>query len=279
MSVDSLGIHLGPLYLRYYGVILVTGALLGGYIASLEARRRGLNPNFVWDGLIWALVGGVIGARLYHVFTPPPSMVESGFTTHTYLQDPVKILQVWNGGLGIPGGVVGGAIGLWLYSRRAKLHFPTWLDVAAPAVPLAQAIGRWGNFVNQELYGRPSNLPWAVFIEPPYRLPAYASVETYHPLFLYESLLNLLAALALLWIGRRYADRLRSGDLFLLYLVFYPAIRFALEFLRLDSSQLGNLNVNQTLSALSAIVVTVVLMIRHRRRRPLRTGTRASAES
>ncbi|MFQ5407611.1 MAG: prolipoprotein diacylglyceryl transferase [Anaerolineales bacterium] len=277
MSVDSLGIHLGPLYLRYYGVILVTGALVGGYVASLEARRRGLDPNFAWDGLIWALIGGIVGARLYHVFTPPPSMVAAGFTTQTYLQEPLRILQVWNGGLGIPGGVAGGVLGFWLYARRVKLDFPVWLDIAAPALPLAQAIGRWGNFVNQELYGRPTNAPWAVFIDPQYRLPEFANVETYHPLFLYESILNLFGALALLWIARKFADRLRKGDLFLLYLILYPAVRFSLEFIRLDSSRLGNLNVNQTLSMLSIIVVTIALLIRHRRRRPTRGGVQAPA--
>ena len=161
MSVDSLGIHLGPLYLRFYGLILVSGALLGGYIGSLEARRRGLDPNYAWDALIWGLLGGVIGARLYHVFTPPPSMVAAGFTTQTYLQDPIKILQVWNGGLGIPGGVAGGVLGIWIYARRTKLNFSSWLDIAAPGLALGQAVGRWGNFVNQELYGRPTALPWA----------------------------------------------------------------------------------------------------------------------
>ena len=277
MSVDSLGIHLGPLYLRFYGLILVSGALLGGYIGSLEARRRGLDPNFAWDGLIWGLLGGVIGARLYHVFTPPPSMVAAGFTTQTYLQDPIKILQVWNGGLGIPGGVAGGVLGIWIYARRTKLNFSTWLDIAAPALPLGQAVGRWGNFVNQELYGRPTTFPWAVHIDPQYRLPQFADVATYHPLFLYESILNLLAAIALLWIGRRFVEKLRKGDLFLIYLIFYPAIRFALEFIRLDSSQLGNLNVNQTLSALTILIVSIVLIIRHRRRRPAGDRVQASA--
>ena len=275
---DALGINfIGPfnlilivlpeIYLRYYGVIIVSGAMIGAYVASLEARRKGLNPDYVWDGLIWALVGGIVGARLYHVFTPPPSMVDQGFTTAAYFADPIKILQVWNGGLGIPGGIAGGALGLWLYTRYAKLDFLIWADLAAPAVALAQAIGRWGNFINQELYGKPTDLPWAIYIEPQYRLPSYTEFERFHPMFLYESILNLLACLALLWIARRFADRLKPGDMILCYLVMYPAIRFFMEFLRLDSSEFGNLNINQMLSIVVAVVSGVALMLRHRHQR------------
>lgn len=275
MSIDALGIHMGPLYLRFYGIILVTGAMFGAYIASLEARRRGLNPDNVWDGLIWGLIGGIIGARLYHVLTPPPSMIAAGLDTAAYFADPIKIFQVWNGGLGMPGAIVGGVFGLWLYTLRNKLQFLTWLDLGAPGLVLAQAIGRWGNFVNRELYGKPTDLPWGIFIEPQYRLPGYTEFERFHPTFLYESILNLGVCLALLWIARRFADRLKPGDLFLCYLVLYPVVRFFMEFLRLDSNTIGNLNTNQTLSLLSVIVCSIVLIIRHRRQR--RVNVTASA--
>lgn len=277
MTIDALGIHLGPLYLRFYGVILVSGAMVGAYVATLEARRKGLNPDYVWDGLIWALVGGIVGARIYHVFTPPPSMVAQGFTTAAYFADPIKILQVWNGGLGIPGGIVGGMLGLWLYTRQAKLDFLTWVDIGAPALALAQAIGRWGNFINQELYGKPTDLPWGIFIEPQYRLPGYTEFERFHPTFLYESILNLLACLALLWIARRFAGRLKLGDLFLCYLAMYPAIRFFMEFLRLDSSEFGNLNINQMLSLIAVIAGGIALLVRHRRQRRARPAATDSA--
>jgi len=270
MSIDSLGIHLGPLYLRFYGIILVGGAMVGAYIAALEAQRRGLDSNYVWDGLIWGLIGGIVGARLYHVFTPPPSMVSAGFTTAAYFADPVKIIQIWNGGLGIPGGVAGGALGLWLFTLRNKLHFTTWLDIAAPGLALAQAIGRWGNFVNSELYGRPTDLPWAVYIPPP-RLAEFSEFERFHPTFLYESILNLLICLGLLYIARRYAERLKPADLFLIYLMLYPTARFFLEFIRIDSSGFGNLNVNQTLSAITALVSLLLLALRHRRQRRARS--------
>lgn len=275
MSVDALGIHIGPLYLRFYGILLVSGAMAGAYLASVEARRRGLDPNYVWDGLIWGLIAGIVGARLYHVFTPPPSMVAMGLTTEAYFKDPIKILEVWNGGLGIPGGVAGGVLGLWLFTWRNKLHFFTWLDIGAPGIALAQAIGRWGNFINNELYGKPTDLPWALYIPPEYRLAGYAEFERFHPTFLYESILNLLICLALLYIARRFADRLKPADLFVLYLVMYPAIRFFLEFVRLDSSGFGNLNINQTLSALVVIVSVLVLAFRHRRQRRVRSAAPA----
>lgn len=268
MSIDALGIHFGSLiYLRFYGIILVSGAMAGAYIAAVEAQRRGIDPNYVWDALIWALIGGIIGARLYHVFTPPPSMVAAGFTTESYFQKPWTILEVWNGGLGIPGGLVGGVLAIWIYTWRNKLNFPTWLDLAAPGIAVAQAIGRWGNFVNNELYGQPTTLPWGVYIPPAYRLQAYAQVERFHPIFLYESVLNLVVGLALLYIARRYAARLKAGDLFFIYLIMYPAVRFLIEFIRLDSSGLGNLNINQTLSAAVVLASALALAIRHRRQR------------
>ena len=267
--------------IHVYGIILVSGAIVGAYLASVEARRKGFDPNYVWDALIWALTGGIVGARIWHIFTPPPSMLALGLTTEFYLNlsnfVPVTFLglkfslpaalAIMNGGLGIPGGVIGGVLGLWLYTRRNKLDFITWVDIAAPALPLAQAIGRWGNFVNQELYGKPTDLPWGIYIEPQYRLPAYVDVERFHPIFLYESVLNLLICLALLYVVRKYVDRLRPGDLFLFYLALYPTVRFLLEFIRLDSSGFGNLNINQTVSAATALVAVIALAARNRRRR------------
>lgn len=266
MSIDTFGIHLGPLYVRFYGLILMAGALAGGYLAAREAQRKELDATVVWDGLIWALVGGIIGARLYHVLTPPPSMVAAGLTTTAYFANPIKIVEVWNGGLGIPGGIVGGLLGLWVYTHRHRLNFAMMVDIAAPGLILAQAIGRWGNFVNQELYGQPTNLPWGIYIAPEYRVPGYAQFEYFHPTFLYESLLNLFGCVALLWIAWRFAQQLKPGDVFLLYLVFYSIIRFGMELLRLDSSGLGDFNINQTLSVIVALAAGLWLVVRHRRR-------------
>jgi phosphatidylglycerol:prolipoprotein diacylglycerol transferase len=140
------------------------------------------------------------------------------------------------------------------------------LDIAAPALALGQAIGRWGNFFNQELYGSPSSLPWAINIDPEYRLPGYENQATYHPLFLYESLWNFGIVALLLWLGRRYQDRLINGDLFLIYLIAYPLGRFLLEFLRLDPARVGGININQTVMLLVALGSTGVLIWRHRKR-------------
>lgn len=268
MSVDQLGLHLGPLYLRFYGLILVTGAFAGGYLAAREAKRRGLNPDLVWDGLIWALVGGIVGARLWHIFTPPPSMVAQGITTTYYLTHPLDALAVWNGGLGIPGAVLGGLLGVWLFTRRNRVDFVALLDLVAPALALGQAIGRWGNFVNQELYGAPTTLPWGLAIDPQFRLPGFTDPALrFHPLFLYESLGDLAICLGLIYVGRRWAERLRRGDLFLLYLIAYPILRFGLDFIRLDNAQFLGINTNQTVMALVALGALGALLTRPRRPR------------
>lgn len=269
MIFDQYGIHIGTLlYLRYYGLILVGGAFLGGYLASVEARRRGHNPDLVWDGIIWCLVAGIVGARLWHILTPPPSMVERGITTAYYLTHPLDAIAVWNGGLGIPGAVAGGLLGLWFFVRQQKLYFPDWADISAPALALAQAVGRWGNYINQELYGRPTALPWGLNIDAQLRVPGFTDPALrFHPIFLYESIGNFLICLALLYLARRLAGWLKSGDLFLIYLLMYPILRFLLEFIRLDSSQVFGLNANQTLMAVVAIASGAVLYNRHRRLR------------
>lgn len=268
MTIDGTGIYftLGSfvLPLRFYGIILVSGAFLGAYLASLEARRRGQNPELVWDAILWALVGGIVGARLWHILTPPPSMVAAGLTTQWYLTNPLDAIAVWNGGLGIPGAVAGGLLGLYLFTRRHKLHFAQWADIAAPGLALGQAIGRWGNYVNQELYGAPTTLPWAISIDAAHRVPGFTDPALkFHPLFLYESIGNLLICLGLLYIARRYAAWLKSGDLIIIYLIMYPVLRFFLEFIRLDSSELFSINANQTLMLVVAIVAGLALTRRH----------------
>jgi phosphatidylglycerol:prolipoprotein diacylglycerol transferase len=250
--------------LYYYGIILMSGAMMGGWLASREAARRGHQAEIVWDLLIWLIIGGIIGARLWHVFTPSPSLIAQGIDTAYYLTHPLDLLNVRRGGLGIPGAVIGGAVALYFFSRQKKLDFIEWVDISAPALALGQAIGRWGNYFNQELYGAPTNLPWKIFIDPKHRLPGFLDQEYYHPLFLYESLWNLSNMGLLLWISRRFSDRLKSGDVFLVYLIIYPTGRFLLDFLRLDASQLGGINANQTFMAIVAVLALLTLAWRHR---------------
>ena len=267
-----MGFQLGPLTIRYYGIILMLGALAGAWLACKEAQRQKQNPELVWDILAWVLIGGVLGARLWHILTPPASMVAQGLTTWYYLTHPLEALAIWRGGLGIPGAVAGGVTGLYFFTRKRQLSFARWIDIAAPALALGQAIGRWGNFVNQELYGAPTNLPWAIFIDAQHRLPGFESQATYHPLFLYESLWSLANVFFLLWLGRRLDKRLVSGDVFLAYLITYPFGRLWLEFLRLDPSQVGGLNVNQTI--MLGVGLSAALLLFWRRRASFRSVKR-----
>jgi phosphatidylglycerol:prolipoprotein diacylglycerol transferase len=259
------GFQLGPIYIHFYGIILMLGAVAAAFLADWLAKRRGLKSDIVWDALIWVLIGGIVGARLWHVFTPPPSMVEQGYTTMWYLTHPLDLINTRAGGLGIPGAVIGGMLALYWFCRRKKLSFLMWADIAAPALALGQAIGRWGNYVNQELYGKPTDLPWAITIDPLHRLPEYAQYSTYHPLFLYESLWNFLNVGLLLWLETKKADKLKEGDVFLVYLITYPIGRFMLEFIRLDAPMVGSLNTNQTVMIIVALCAAGLLIWRHRK--------------
>ena len=258
------GFPIGPIYIHFYGILIMLGVLCAAWLAEKEAKRRGQNTDVVWDCLVWLLIGGIVGARVWHILTPPPSMIAQGITTMYYFTHPLDALAIWKGGLGIPGAVIGGSLALLIYVRQHNLSFATWTDISVPGLALAQAIGRWGNFVNQELYGAPSNLPWAITIDPAHRLAGFQNVARYHPLFLYESLFNLANMGFLLWFGRKYGDRLKPGDLFLSYLVTYPIARFFLDFLRLDPSQVAGLNVNQTLMVIIALSAGALLFWRHR---------------
>jgi phosphatidylglycerol---prolipoprotein diacylglyceryl transferase len=258
------GFSVGPFFFRFYGIAIILGAMAAAWLAGRLGSRRGLNPEIVWDMLPWLLIGGIIGARLWHVFTPTPTDIEAGRTTTFYLTHPLDLMAVWNGGLGIPGAVIGGMLALWIYCRNNRQNFITWLDLIAPGLALAQAVGRWGNYFNQELYGAPTNLPWAIYIEDYKRLPEFYQYDYYHPLFLYECIWNLLTMGLLLWIGRRFESRLKPGSVFLVYLIAYPVGRFLLEFLRLNPSQVGGVNINQTFMAVIAVLSVAMLYLRQR---------------
>ena len=257
------GFQIGPLTIRYYALIIMAGVLLAAWLATVEAKRKEKDPEYIWDMLPWLVIGGIIGARLWHIFTPDAESVKAGITTAWYLKHPLDALAIWKGGLGIPGAVIGGCVALLIYAKQKKQSFLEWADIVVPGLAVAQAVGRWGNFINQEVYGLPSDLPWAIYIDPAHRIKELASVERYHPLFLYESLLNLLAAGILLIIGRKYKEKLLNGDLFLIYLILYPVIRFGLEFLRLVISPVAGININQTTMAVIAVVAAAILIFRH----------------
>jgi phosphatidylglycerol:prolipoprotein diacylglycerol transferase len=263
---DGIPIRIGSFSytIHFYGIIIMLGAVAGSYLAAAEARRRKHNPDVIWDMLIYLIIGGIIGARLWHIFSPPPTSLAQGVTTAYYLTHPLAAIAIWNGGLGIPGAVIGGVVMMYWYTRKHRLDFPEWLDIAAPGVALGQALGRWGNFFNQELYGAPTNLPWAIYIDPQHRMTGFTDQAYYHPLFLYESLWNLANMILLLWLARRFSDRLKHGDLFLLYVLNYAIGRFLLDFLRLDASRVLGINFNQTIMGILVVLMTITIIWRHR---------------
>ncbi len=263
MAVDRLGIHFGSFIIYFYAIIILAGVLAACFLTSRRAKEIGQDPDLIWDLATWLLIAGIIGARLWHIFLPSASQVANGITTQYYLTHPLDAINIRAGGMGIPGGVIGGALAVYIFARIKKLSFLTWADLIAPGLILAQAIGRWGNFFNQELYGAPTSLPWAIYIDPPYRLPQFADFSYYHPLFLYECVWNLAIFFLLLWVEKQFADKIKSGDIFLLYLVGYPLGRFLLEFLRLDTAQVMGIDFNQYSMAAVALVAVVILITRH----------------
>jgi len=256
------GFTIGPLKIYFYGIIVMVGVLAAVWVAVKESKRRGLDSEYIWDMVPWLLILGIVGARLWHVFTPSQSM---GVGPEYYFSHPLEILNTRNGGLGIPGAVLGGIIALLIYTKRKGLKFLTWADIIIPGVALAQAIGRWGNFFNQELYGPPTNLPWGISIDLAHRLPGFESYATFHPMFLYESIWNLFNFFLLLTLAQTKEDKLVPGDLLFIYLIVYPIGRFALEFLRLDASYVGSVNINQIIMACVAVFGTWMLIYNHLR--------------
>jgi len=259
------GIKIGPLTLSFYGMLIMAGVIGAAVLSYFEAKRRGQDPEIIYDSLTWIVLGGVIGARVWHILTPPASMVEQGITTMYYLTHPLVAIAIWRGGLGIPGAVAGGALAFYLYARKRGINFALWADIFAPGVALGQAIGRWGNFINQEVYGKPTDLLWGITIDPQHRLPEFMSFSTYHPLFLYESLFNLVNMGFLLWLSRKFGEKFKPGDVFLTYLITYPIFRFFMEYLRLDNSYVGGINANQMLMIVLVIASAAWIIWRHRK--------------
>lgn len=253
-SPSSASIEIGPLELRAYGLLIALGVIAAVWLCGRMLERKGIGTADDASSVgIWGVAAGIVGARLYHVATE----------WSRFSDDLGAIPKIWEGGLGIPGGLVAGvAAGLWQGKRRG-IDPMQLLTCAAPAIPLAQAIGRWGNWFNQELYGRPTDLPWALEIDDAHNLD-YPPGTTFHPTFLYESLWNLGLVGLLLWLDRRL--KLGPGRLFAVYLIGYGAGRFWIEGLRIDpteASDVAGLRWNQWV-ALAAIVGGTVWLARTR---------------
>jgi prolipoprotein diacylglyceryl transferase len=244
--------HLGPVPVRAYAVCILLGVVLAVVVGDRRFRARGGRPGVVADVATIAVPFGIVGARLYHVVTSPAA----------YLDDPVSALYVWQGGLGIPGGIAGGVLAGWIVCRRRGIAPGAFADSIAPGVALAQAVGRLGNWFNQELFGRPTTLPWGLEIDPD-NPDAVAGAEAYHPTFAYEALWNVGVAAVVVWADRRF--RLGHGRAFVLYLGLYALGRLWVEGLRIDdaASFLG-LRLNQY-TALAVLLFAVAYLVLRRR--------------
>lgn len=287
MSFEQEGIRIAEtLQIRYYGLIIVLAMLVAAFVAARLAKRDGRDPEHVWGALTWAIIPGIILARLWFVIFPPATLTAGCATESTtdlcrdlaWFAQNIGDLQngplaIWSGGLSIFGAVLGGLIGAYLYLRRNKLPIGAWLDIAGVALPLGQAIGRWANFVNQELYGSITTLPWGITIDAAHRVAPYTSTIDYpvattqfHPLFLYESLWCFLAFIVLMNVFLRYRNRLIPGDIFLLYLIQYSFIRFLLEFLRAEPAFVPGTSINssQAITALVFVGSLLYFLYRHR---------------
>lgn len=249
--------QLGPFPIRAYALCILAGIVLAIWLGDRRLRSRGGPPGAVADVAVWAVPFGIVGGRLYHVVSSPDAYFGPD-------GDPARALRIWEGGLGIWGAVALGAVGAAIGCRRAGLRLSTFADAVAPGILLAQAVGRLGNWFNQELFGRPTTLPWALAIDPQHRPAGYEEFATFHPTFLYELVWNVAAAALLLWLDRRY--RLGHGRVFWAYVGLYTLGRVWIEALRIDDAErvLG-LRLNIWTSVLVFALAVAAFVISQRR--------------
>jgi phosphatidylglycerol---prolipoprotein diacylglyceryl transferase len=284
MEFGPQAITIGAIQIRYYGIIIVSAILIAAIVAARLAKRDGRDPDHVWGAMFGAVILGIIGARLWYILFPPASLTAgcADGSAATICRDTLWYFQnffnlengaiaIWSGGLHIFGAFLGGGLGAWLYLWRSKLRVGPWLDIAAVALPLGQFVGRWANYVNQELYGTPTGVNWwGIPIESAYRVAPFRSLVEYpsdtlfHPLFLYEGLWSLGAFFVLLWLWDRYRTRMVPGTIFLIYIAQYAFIRFMLEFIRveralIDVPGIGGVNTSQVVAGIAFVVAVALL--------------------
>jgi phosphatidylglycerol---prolipoprotein diacylglyceryl transferase len=265
VTPDPIAFHLGPVPVFWYGVCYALGLAASYAVITHEARRRGLNYRLVDNGIIIVAAAALVGGRLYHVIDQ----------WALYKDDPIKIFVPPYTGLGVYGGIVTGTLAAIYIIHRWKQPFWKWADVVAPGIFVMQAIGRWGNFFNQELYGPPTSLPWGITIDCAHRIgdhgiaqwpcTQYPEATTgFTPLFLYESLSGALGAITLLWIARRWGPKMRPGDLLLIFFMWYAAVRFWLETFRMGNWTFFGIPTAMLVSAIVFVVAGAMLAYRHR---------------
>lgn len=256
-------ISIGPLTIHAYALCILAGILIALWLTNKRMQARGGNSDMLWDIAIWAIPFGIVGGRLYHVLITDPMYYFGlgGQQSHW-----AEIPQLWLGGLGIMGAVSLGALGAWIGCRKTGVRLSAFADAAVPGLLLAQALGRWGNWFNQELFGAPTTLPWGLQIDPDnYNFPAGLPADTlFHPTFLYESLWNVLGALVLIALDRKF--KLRRGAMFCCYMIWYGIGRTFTESLRLDPAEIINigpvgLRVHQWLAIALVIAGAIALVL------------------
>jgi phosphatidylglycerol:prolipoprotein diacylglycerol transferase len=267
VTPQPIAFALGPLEVHWYGIAYAVGLAVAYWVIAREAHWRGLDLGLLGSGMIVVAIAALIGGRLYHVIDQ----------WQLYKDDLLRIVLPPYAGLGVYGGIVTGTIAAFVYARRKGQPFLGWADAVAPGLFAMQAVARWGNFFNQELYGAPTNVPWGIAIQCQYRTQGYPCPpgsdplatlgQHFQPMFLYESLSGLLGAIFLIWLARRLSGRLLEGDLLLIFFIWYGTVRFAVESLKADNWVLFGVPTAQIVSAVIVAGAAAVLAIRHLRRR------------
>ncbi|BAZ69166.1 MAG: prolipoprotein diacylglyceryl transferase [Pelatocladus maniniholoensis HA4357-MV3] len=246
-SPGPIFVKLGPITIRWYGLLIASAVLIGVTLSQYLAKRRNVNPELLSDLSIWLVIGAIPAARLYYVLFEWPE----------YAQHPERIIAIWQGGIAIHGAILGGLLAALIFAKLKRMSFWQLADLVAPSLILGQAIGRWGNFFNSEAFGAPTDLPWKLYIPPERRPPDLANFEYFHPTFLYESLWDLMVfalLMTLFFRGLRGKPRLKTGTLFMVYLLTYSLGRLWIEGLRTDSLMLGPLRIAQVVSLIGIIL-------------------------
>jgi phosphatidylglycerol---prolipoprotein diacylglyceryl transferase len=270
-SPGPIMIQIGSFTVRWYGFLIASAVLIGVTLSQYLAKRRHVDPEKIGDLVIWLVIGAIPAARLYYVL----------FEWENYAQRPGEILAIWHGGIAIHGAIIGGLIAVLLFARFNKISFWQLTDLVAPSLILGQAIGRWGNFFNSEAFGRPTDLPWKLFIPLAQRPDGYKQFAYFHPTFLYESLWNLgvfAILLTLFFRGLRGKPVLKTGTLIFVYMVAYSLGRLWIEGLRTDSLMLGPLRIAQIVSLVEIMLGLVGLLWLYKFNRALPDVVKSPAE-
>ena len=256
---SSEAFRIGDIVVRWYGIMIMLGVIVASYLAYREARRRREDPDHVWQLFPWVLIFGILGARVGWVIASLGDERQ---------RDPANWFKIWEGGLSIHGAIVGAAIAIAVYSRRYNISFFKWADIIAPGLAVGQAIGRWGNFFNQEAFGGKTDLPWGIPIAQDRQREVagqdFGPDARFHPTFAYEMIWDLLNFGLLMWLGRQKRFKLREGDILWVYLIFYSIGRYAIEELRVDSALVSGIKTPQIVSIILIVLALVMLVLRHR---------------